>query len=205
MLSFNPDPQKTRWQAAYTGIGSRETPTDVCQLFHAIGYSQCARGWVLRSGGADGADEAFYQGAIAYPGFCSRAAEIFIPWNGFKRTHSPPLYHDPERGIYDASRFDAHEEARALALQARGSFEGLGQGGIRLHTRNAYQVLGRTLSQPSRSLVCWAQPIGRKGAVKGGTNTAVQIALRHGIRVLNAYKDVDRRLLEEWVKTHNAG
>ncbi len=191
---------EARWGAAYTGIGSRETPDEVCQLFRDVGYHQCARGLVLRSGGADGADEAFYQGAIAYPDFCSSAAEIFIPWNGFKRNQHLPLYEDPKRGIYDASRFENYEEAKALAFRARGSFEGLGQGGIRLHTRNAYQVLGRTLNKPSRTVVCWAQPVGRKGAVKGGTNTAVQIALERGIRIINAYKDEDRRFLEDWVK-----
>ena len=48
----------------YTGIGSRETPTAILDLMIAIGGVLAQRGFTLRSGGADGADDAFEQGCI---------------------------------------------------------------------------------------------------------------------------------------------
>lgn len=56
----------------YAGIGSRETPPDVCTRM--LGYAHYLRGlgWTLRSGGAEGADAAFARGA-------GGKAEIFRP------------------------------------------------------------------------------------------------------------------------------
>ena len=46
----------------YTGVGPRDTPQDVLQLMMAIGKRMAELNWVLRSGGADGADKAFEVG-----------------------------------------------------------------------------------------------------------------------------------------------
>lgn len=48
---------------AYAGIGSRETPTVICGLMTDLARKLRDAGWVLRSGGADGADRAFEAGA----------------------------------------------------------------------------------------------------------------------------------------------
>lgn len=50
-------------QRFYAGIGSRETPLDVCFFMSDIAAWLAARGWWLRSGGAVRADTAFAQGA----------------------------------------------------------------------------------------------------------------------------------------------
>lgn len=47
----------------YAGIGSRQTPLDIRALMTTIAYSLSQYGYVLRSGGAIGADTAFEQGA----------------------------------------------------------------------------------------------------------------------------------------------
>lgn len=47
----------------YAGIGSRQTPSSVCDQMTTIAGRLAALGWVLRSGGAIGADQAFEQGA----------------------------------------------------------------------------------------------------------------------------------------------
>lgn len=47
----------------YTGIGSRETPDDVCDLMSSLAMKLRIRGFTLRSGGAKGADSAFEKGA----------------------------------------------------------------------------------------------------------------------------------------------
>jgi hypothetical protein len=43
----------------YAGIGARHTPPDVLALMHRIAGALAQRCWVLRTGGAPGADQAF--------------------------------------------------------------------------------------------------------------------------------------------------
>lgn len=56
----------------YAGIGSRETPPDICTMMTAIAERYEADGSILRSGGARGADKAFEAGA-------GSSKEIFRP------------------------------------------------------------------------------------------------------------------------------
>jgi hypothetical protein len=190
------------FQGWITFVGSRTITADQAQLLSDAACVQMTRGFGIRSGGAAGSDEAAHQGALRSPCFDPRRLAIYLPWNGFKRDDLPTIYHDPDQGIYDASRFPNFADAEAIALEARGSWEGLKQGGIKLHTRNAYQPLGHHLNNPSKSLVCCARPVGKKGAVDGGTNTAVQIALAWNIRVINIWKDEDRCAVEDLVRRY---
>ena len=48
----------------YTGIGSRETPQQTLATMVVIGKYLAEKGWVLRSGGAEGAVSAFEEGAL---------------------------------------------------------------------------------------------------------------------------------------------
>ena len=45
----------------YAGIGSRETPTRVCEVFTEIASWLAGNGYILRSGHAQGADQALPQ------------------------------------------------------------------------------------------------------------------------------------------------
>lgn len=56
----------------YAGIGSRETPLPILKNMTQLASKLNTRDWSLRSGGADGADTAFEEGANIY-------AEIFKP------------------------------------------------------------------------------------------------------------------------------
>lgn len=47
----------------YTGIGSRNTPPDILDIMFRLAGKLASEGYVLRSGGAQGADDAFEQGA----------------------------------------------------------------------------------------------------------------------------------------------
>lgn len=47
----------------YSGIGSRQTPQDIINNMTLIAAALDARGYILRSGGAKGADKAFETGA----------------------------------------------------------------------------------------------------------------------------------------------
>lgn len=184
---------KTPWQLAayplkYAGVGSRDTPTDVLDVMRRLGKALCNIGYLGMSGEADGADFAFHEGARQSTRYDDVGFGAFLPYNGM-RTGRGVIYEDISRGIYDASKFDNWERARQFAFEARGSFNGLGRGGVALHTRNAFQVLSPSLQDPVKRLICWAQPIGTRGQVKGGTNTAVQIAHRYNIPVVNLLID----------------
>jgi hypothetical protein len=54
-------------------------------------------------------------------------------------------------------------------------------------SRNSYQVLGDTLSNPSSFLVCWTSD----GKMSGGTAQAMRIAHDHGVKIYNLYHEKD--------------
>lgn len=48
----------------YTGVGSRDTPHEILELMELIARGLSNRGYILRSGGARGADTVFERGAV---------------------------------------------------------------------------------------------------------------------------------------------
>lgn len=135
----------------YAGVGARATPDRICQRMTAIAVRLRVRGYVLRSGGAIGADQAFAAGA-------GEAKQIFI-----------------------AS--DATDQAMAIAARFHPAWDRCSPIAKQLHGRNAFQVLGKTLDDPSRFVVCWTAD----GKASGGTGTAIRIAEAHGIPVFNLH------------------
>ena len=51
----------------YTGVGSRKTPQNILKLMTALARKFGQQGYILRSGGAIGADRAFEYGATGLP------------------------------------------------------------------------------------------------------------------------------------------
>jgi hypothetical protein len=66
----------------YAGIGSRQTPPDILAQMTRYAKRLQELGWVLRSGGAHGADTAFEHGA-------GDMKEIFLPWPNFNTPGKP--------------------------------------------------------------------------------------------------------------------
>jgi hypothetical protein len=161
----------------YAGVGSRETPEEILELMRRISVALYAQGFALSSGDAEGADTAFYEGALLSPHFHTLGARIYLAWNGVRNR-----YHDPKNYFFDASKFATWETANSIALEARGSWEGMGRGGIAMHTRNVFQIMGACLTDPVRSIVYWGKPVGKTEKVKGGTNTALQLAIKCGVK-----------------------
>ncbi len=190
----------------FTGVGSRETPPVILQVMELIGEVLCTLGWCGRSGLAPGADRAFYYGAQRSPAFHQIGFENYLPndWY-FNREKFGYIKPNSDRMIFNAQAFkDVYDRAQAMALAARGSWNGLVQSGIELHTRNAFQVMGRTLDTPSRFTVLWAEPIGRQGKVRGGTNTANVISQKHGVEVLNLYHSTTLKKMWSMIVKHYA-
>lgn len=145
----------------YAGIGSRKTPLPVLDKFGRIGRTLAERGWILRSGGAEGADEAFESGCDAAGG----QKEIYLPWPGF-RSHPSGLTPNYRRAFDIAPIF--HPAWSTLSPAAK-----------KLMARNSYQVLGANLDRLALFIVCWT-PSGRG---KGGTGQAIRIARAYDIPV----------------------
>ena len=74
----------------YTGIGSRETPEEVLSLFTIVGEFLAKKGYMLRSGGAKGADKAFEVGCDKVKG----KKEIYLPWRKFENSNSNLIVKD---------------------------------------------------------------------------------------------------------------
>lgn len=169
----------------YTGIGSRETPEGVCELIRKIAEKLAGMGWVVRSGGAQGADSAFLDG-------CRGRYENFIPWVGFGEL--PGLVPDLDRnwqllqGIPNLNPIIYRSSTKQL-LKYRGFWK--------LQARNASQLLGLNLDTPSKFCILYA-PTTPTG-VTGGTNTGYQIAVAKGIPVFNLFVAEDRDRLEKFI------
>lgn len=169
----------------YAGIGSRETPVPVLTLMTKIGRKLAEAGYVLRSGGANGADMAFEMGAGLHD---NKQMEIYIPWKGFNG-HNPSMTH-----IVPLPNPLADELVKKFH-PAPGK---LSNGAMKLMARNAYQVLGHDLKTPVQFVICWTKCGGKTDAV-GGTGQAVRIANHYNIPVYNLGNQKDYDRLAKWI------
>lgn len=144
----------------YTGIGSRETPYEIQGVMWGLASELAKDGWTLRSGAAPGADSAFERGALHDQG----KMEIYLPWSGFENRHGGLPY-------YVADTIPGYWEAEQIAAQFHPAWNRLKQGARKLHTRNVYQVVGRSLTEPSDMILCWT----KDGLRGGGTGQALRI------------------------------
>lgn len=167
----------------YTGVGSRNTPQSILELINQISIKLSEKDYILRSGGADGADNAFYKHKPA-------KSEIYLPWKGFNGSNSD-LYLDVL-----SNRLKAEE----LAKEIHPAWQYLSNGAKKLHTRNTYQVLGLNLDNPSKFLICWAE-VDKHGIPKGGTRTAWILAKQYSIPCFNLFLEKDKERLEKFIQT----
>lgn len=155
-------------QLIYAGIGSRQTPTMMLTAMQCIGYDLAKSNWLLRSGHAEGADEAFELGCIMGQG----KKEIFVPWVGFNKApggHSDYMVPEftPELHDFTAS---FHPNWNACSQAAK-----------LLHMRNACQILGQKGTEPVDLVICWT----KNGTGQGGTGQALRIARHFDIPIFD--------------------
>lgn len=188
-------PAPAYFRGFLTGIGSRKTPPPakrILTVFAAVMYSQ---GYIWRSGGADGADEAIEEGVVTHPHYHPGQPppmEIYLPWNGFEAIpgSGKKKWHRPDHGYFDTKRFPLYEQAQQITLRTHPAPEILQQkqGVFALHTRNVFQVLGQELNTPSKRVYLWAPPT-KDDLVTGGTRTAVALAAAYKIPRVNLAKE----------------
>ena len=157
---------------AYAGIGSRETPSDILKEMEQFAFAAGAK-FILRSGGANGADSAFEAGARRGNGQC----EIFLPWKNFNKNTSP--------------LFEVHEKAFEIAATVHPHFKYMKRPAKLLVARNMHQILGRNLDDPVEFVVCWTKD-GCEGhetysTKTGGTGSAIALASKCDIPVYNIF------------------
>src|SRR5437870_9453166 len=158
----------------YTGVGSRETPSDVLNLMESVGYALASQGWTLRSGGAKGADQAFEGGMFQRVGYDQpygwTTAEIYLPWSGYEDHHR--YSHGCLNILPSEIHFQTEAIAEGMEMAVHPAWDVCKSGAKKMHTRNVFQVLGKTLDQPSKMLIAWTR-LDKHGNPKGGTATAI--------------------------------
>lgn len=185
-------------QIYYTMIGSRSTPPDIKSLMVKFATKACEFNYCGRSGGSDGSDACLEQGVRNYLQSCEESStkpymEIYLPWKDFNGRDSS------EEGYYTLPWMNNHKEATEIASEIHPAWERCKQGAKKLHTRNVYQLLGQDLKTPSRFVICWAEPKGKYGHVKGGTATVVKLGIDNNVEIINLYHEEQRKRVEEWV------
>lgn len=124
---------------SYAGIGSRSTPLHIQRIMTNTAQYLSLKKYVLNSGGASGADEAFEIGAT------DLFKKIFLPWDGFNKKRANginyiiPVYNEVLIKKY-------HPKFSALSDKAK-----------LLMSRNSYQVLGEDLFTPVKFVLCWTE------------------------------------------------
>ena len=160
----------------YTGVGSRKTPPEIITVMSGIAYYLANEGYILRSGGAIGADTAFEVG-------CRKA-------NG-------------GRVIYLAQH--STPECEEIAAKYHGGWDKCSDFVKKLHGRNVKQVLGDQLAEPSKFLLCWTNDgcvsHSRRSIATGGTGTAISVAEAVGVEVWNLKRADHLMHWLDWLKT----
>jgi hypothetical protein len=165
---------------AYAGIGSRNTPNSVCLRIVKYARRLYRANYLLRSGGAGGADFAFESGhdmeaQVSGRGKCKK--EIYLPCEGY--------------GGHQSSRWPPSARAWEIAAATHPRWKKLVNDHRLLHARNSHQVLGQDCQSPVDFIVCWTDPFH-----SGGTDQALRIAEEYMITVYNLNSNDDATLLE---------
>jgi hypothetical protein len=110
----------------FAGIGARATPQDTLLEMYNIGAELAKQGYILRSGGAIGADQTFQDGVESVKGH----ADVYLAKH-------------------------ANEAAEAIAAEYHPAWERCNSFVRKLHARNAMILLGVHLRDPVDFVVCW--------------------------------------------------
>lgn len=186
----------------YTGVGSRETPANILTLMEEVGFKLASQGWTLRSGGAIGADKAFEDGMFRFAGLDGpwswTPAELYLPWAGYEDHYK--YSHGGLNILPSDIKLTDERIAKGMAEAIHPAWSACKQGAKKMHTRNVFQVLGKTLDAPSKMLISWTR-LDSKGNPKGGTATAINLAVEQiGEKsVFNLAKAEDFERISKWI------
>jgi len=170
----------------YAGIGSRKTPIKIQEKMTEYAYELEKLGYILRSGGAEGADLAFEIGVQK-----DDMKEIYLPWKDFNNNKS--------------KYYNITKKAFELGKEYHKGWSYLKPGAKKLMARNGYQVLGYDLKTPSNFILCWTddgcESSEKRTQKTGGTGQAIDIAYKNDIKVYNlknskSIKEFEKEILK---------
>lgn len=172
----------------YTGVGGRATPQYKLLLMGAIAAKMASFGFLLRSGGADGADTAFESAA-------GKSKEIYYADN-----YIP--YSETARVSYDPLMF---QQAQSLSGSFHPAWGRCSPYAKKLHGRNSFQILGPNLNDLSQYCICWT-PDGcishdTRTIKTGGTGTAISIADHYNVPIINLARPDQCQIWSDWART----
>lgn len=162
---------------AYAGIGSRKTPKEICLMMTLIARQLTPTGWLLRSGHALGADQAFEKGTAR--------KEVHLPWRGYNNAPDGPGY-----GVIQPT-----QEISYIAAKYHPAWDHLTIPVRQLMCRNVTIILGEHLDNPAKMVVCWTP----NGQYIGGTSHGMRIADGYDIPIFNLAKPEDQVNLSKFV------
>lgn len=169
----------------FAGIGSRETPQDEIYLLRDASKYFCDKGYILRSGGANGADRSCERGCDMVNG----AKEIYLPWRGFN---------DSESNLFP-DNLPKWLEAQTIAKQFHPAWNRLGDAARKLMVRNCFQLLGKNLDTPSDFVLCYCPIV--NGEHVGGTSQALRIAKHYDIPIINIFNGEHKKKIIKKIYT----
>jgi hypothetical protein len=169
----------------FAGIGSRAIPHAIIPKIEESCKILIDQKYILRSGGAEGADTFFEN---VYDKFGGKK-EIYLPWKDFNENKSN-MYPKSEEEWADAFRLAEQFHPRWNQLSNYAKF---------LHARNGFQVLGEDLATPSLFVLCWTP----EGKEMGGTAQCMRISNSYSIPIYNLAIDVHIQQLENFLNISN--
>lgn len=172
----------------YAGVGATATPPAVCSLMTALAASLERNGYLLRSGGAPGADEAFESGVVVQAN-----KRIYLPWKGFNNNKS-------QLWIQRLTE-DQRHLIRKIAKDFHPAWHNCSESVRDLMSRNTLQILGPPNAEdlkfdnPSKFGICWT----KNGKAIGGTGQAIRLCNHYEIPLYNLRLPADRtRLMSQF-------
>jgi len=162
----------------YTGVGSRKTPVEICNIMTEIGYKLEQKKFKLRSGRAVRADQAFekkvrYKDIYTIENFDYSRKNYNFCKNEILSVLDPGIDFDTFYSKY----------SQTLIL------------------RDVNQVVGVYPNLVhSKFLICWTKHENYYDKGLGGTRFAVRIALKYNIPVFNLVNKDHLNRIQKWLK-----
>lgn len=151
-------------------IGSRRLSAEQAERCRQVGARLAGLGALVVSGGAEGADLAFVEGALEAGG----KALCVLPWSSYNAALIPD---GCERLVFNPA---VHQDWLEMAREQHPAWGRLSQGARRLHARNSGILVGEAPSQRVSAVI--AQ---RAADRRGGTEQGLRLARALGVRLID--------------------
>lgn len=171
------DDSEPRLYKAYVGTGNRDAPQGVLDDMKRLASELEGFGYMLRTGGMDGPEAAFEDGA--------KELELHLPWRGFNDKQSKFTF--------------TSNQAKGIAAMFHTSFDALKPVIQTFLAKNVRLLLGKDLKSPAMFAIIWsedgAETLKEKSSKTGSAGHVIAIASAMKIPVYNIQRsDAETRL-----------